>query len=403
MSVPDPRSLDCSAELLLEPSQGNVRGFESYQCRCKRWLAVCRWLPSITTAAVRFPTSNSIVFTTITVRLRSNRALCPSPTSTNSQFVWSSLTKHERMPVPWRQVQTRSDAFSDRSQQRVSRLATVVKVVVTLALPTLQNLRPRKGWVSHQQRYRAKRVLSLHRSPTSPLPRPSRLHSLPESWSCFRLERYWHLPQALWRSDLLIHAMKENISCRTSNSCRRSTLHTHQQSSHTLSVCFVRSRPLLFERHKKETPGHPRVELQKRIDRFVVRAAFGVQGFGSFIAAFPKRVVWPSATARATKQRSSFRPRSSATNWALSATSVHGMVAITVKEADCTFRFRNFLKSVIGFYPPTQILMFYGLRIIPYIYGRPLSVFFFKVFIYRIVVVQWKFFLKHPVHKDYGS
>ena len=39
------------------------------------------------------------------------------------------------------------------------------------------------------------------------------------------------------------------------------------------------------------------MELPKRIDRFVVKAAFGVQG--SFTAAFPKRVAWPSATARA--------------------------------------------------------------------------------------------------------
>ena len=30
MSVPDPDSLDRSAELLLEPSQFNVRGFERY-------------------------------------------------------------------------------------------------------------------------------------------------------------------------------------------------------------------------------------------------------------------------------------------------------------------------------------------------------------------------------------
>ena len=64
---------------------------------CKRWIAVCRWLP--TTAAVRFPTSKCIVFTTdcapIAVRRRSNRALCPSPTSTNSRCLfgcrWPSM------------------------------------------------------------------------------------------------------------------------------------------------------------------------------------------------------------------------------------------------------------------------------------------------------------------------
>ena len=59
---------------------------------------------------------------------------------------------------------------------------------------------------------------------------------------------------------------------------------------------------------KKKLLVIPGVELQKLIDRFVVRAAFGVQGFGSFTAAFPKRVAWPSATARATKQRSNEAP-----------------------------------------------------------------------------------------------
>ena len=113
------------------------------------------------------------------------------------------------------------------------------------------------------------------------------------------------------------------------------------------------------------------MELPKGIDRFVVRAAFGVQG--SFTAAFPKRVPWPGVPQRL-EQRSDQAPSAtiaklrSTTNWALSATSMHRMVAITVKEADTVSRFRNFLKSVIGFYPPTQILMFYGLRIIPYIY-----------------------------------
>ena len=60
---------------------------------CKRWMAVCRWLPSITTAAVMLPTSKSIVYTAdcapIVVRLRSNRALCPPPTSTNSHCLFN--------------------------------------------------------------------------------------------------------------------------------------------------------------------------------------------------------------------------------------------------------------------------------------------------------------------------
>ena len=92
-------------------------------------------------------------------------------------------------------------------------------------------------------------------------------------------------------------------------------------------------------------------------------------------------MAWPSSTARATKRRSSFRPiRHAIANLcalhhklgAVRDVDASRMVAITVKEADTVPRFRNFLKSVIGFYPPTQILMFYGVRILPYIYGRPL-------------------------------
>ena len=172
------------------------------------------------------------------------------------------------------------------------------------------------------------------------LPRLSCLHSLSESRRCFRLERYWHLPQALWRSDPLIHAEKESKSCRPSVDDRPST--RVNRAATPSSFSFVRSRPLLFERHKKkETPGHSRVELPKRIDRFVVRAAFGVQG--SFTAAFPKRVPWPGVPQRL-EQRSDEAPSAtiaklrSTTNWALSATSMHRMVAITVKEADYRFQ-----------------------------------------------------------------
>ena len=117
-----------------------------------------------------------------------------------------------------------------------------------------------------------------------PLPRPSCLHSLSESRRCFRLECYCHLPQALWRSHPLIHAKKESISCRPSVDDRPST--RVNRAATPSSFSFVHSRTLLFERHKKETPGDSRVELPKRIDRFVVRAAFGVQG--SFTASFPK-------------------------------------------------------------------------------------------------------------------
>ena len=46
--------------------------------------------------------------------------------------------------------------------------------------------------------------------------------------------------------------------------------------------------------------------------------------------------------------------------------------SLRLRRQTTVSRCRNFLKSVIGFYPPTQILMFYGLGIIPYIYGRPL-------------------------------
>ena len=85
------------------------------------------------------------------------------------------------------------------------------------------------------------------------------------------------------------------------------------------------------------------MELPKHIaiDRFVVRAAFGVQG--SFTAAFRKRVPWPGVSQRL-EQQSDEAPSAtiaklrSTTNWALSATSMHRMVAITVKEAECSFQ-----------------------------------------------------------------
>ena len=119
--------------------------------------------------------------------------------------------------------------------------------MVTLALPTKFSVM--KGWVSHQQHYRNKRVLSLRHSPTSPLPRPPRLHPLSESRRCFRLERYWHLPKALWRSDPLIHAMKKSISCRPSVDDQPST--RINRAATPSSFSFVRRRPLLFEWHKK--------------------------------------------------------------------------------------------------------------------------------------------------------
>ena len=172
-----------------------------------------------------------------------------------------------------------------------------------LALPT--NLRSRKDWVSHQQHYRTKRVLSLRHSPTSPLPRPSRLHSLSESWCCFRLERYWHLPQGLWRIDRRIHVMKESISCRPSNSVDDRPYTRVNRAATPSAFSFVRSRirTLLFEGHKKETPGHSRVEVQKRIDHFAVRAAFGVQG--SFTAVFPN---WWPGLPQQLEQRSNEAP-----------------------------------------------------------------------------------------------
>ena len=180
-------------------------------------------------------------------------------------------------------------------------------------------------------------MLSLRHSPTSTLPRPSRLHSLSGSWRCLRLERYWHLLQALWRSGPLIQAMKESISCRSSVDDRFST--RVNRAATPSSFAFVRSRPLLFEQHthKKKLLVIP--EQPKRIDRFVVRAAFGVQG--SFTAAFPQR--WPGQL----EQRSNGAPsatitklRSATNRMAVSAMSMHRsrMVAMTVKEADYSFQ-----------------------------------------------------------------
>ena len=97
-------------------------------------------------------------------------------------------------------------------------------------------------------------------------------------------------------------------------------------------------------------------------------------------------MAWRSETTRATKRRSSFRhdceassappqtgrcPRRPCIKW----------LPFGLRRQTTVSRFRNFLKSVIGFYPPIQILMFYELRIIPYIYGRPLISLFIYLFI----------------------
>ena len=129
-------------------------------------MAVCRWLP--TTAAVRFPTSKWL----------SSPQTAHQSSSVGEVTVLCAHLRHRRIHtaclVVADQAWTIAGAlmasadsrwpFSDRSQQRVSRLATVVKAVVTLALPTKSSVTKGLGFTQH---YRTKRVLSLRQQPTS--------------------------------------------------------------------------------------------------------------------------------------------------------------------------------------------------------------------------------------------
>ena len=105
------------------------------------------------------------------------------------------------------------------------------------------------------------------------------------------------------------------------------------------------------------------MELPKRIDRFVVRAAFGVQdSFTAAVKNFPKG--WPGLPQQL-EQRSNEAPSAtiaklrSATNWVLSATSMHRMVAITVKKEDYSFQISQFSKisnRLLPTHPDTNVI-----------------------------------------------
>ena len=148
------------------------------------------------------------------------------------------------------------------------------------------------------------------------------------------------------------------------------------------------------------------MELPKRIDRFCSKSCIRSSWLLHRCFSEKTGVAFRNSSSNEATElfpRDPPRLRSSsrsATNWVLSATSIHRMVAITVKEADTVPRFRNFLKPVIGFYPPTQILMFYGLRIIPYIYGRPLKLYGVMILcvcvFFFFVKGLWYFFSKFP-------
>ena len=132
--------------------------------------------------------------------------------------------------------------------------------------------------------------------------------------------------------------MKESISCRPSVVNRPST-RVHKAATPS-SFSFVRSsRATAFlsgAKKKKETPGHSRVKLPKRIDRFVVRAAFGVQG--SFTGASSSQKGGLTFRNSSSNAATKLLPLRSTTNWALSATSMHQIVTIMVKEADYSFQ-----------------------------------------------------------------
>ena len=138
-----------------------------------------------------------------------------------------------------------------------------------------------------------------------PLPRPSCLHSLSKSRRCFRLERYWHLPQALWRSDPLIHAKKESISCRPSVDDRPSTRgsteqpHPHRSPSYGADHSFLSGT----KRNSWSFPGGAAKAHWSFCSKSCIRSS------GLLHRCFSQNgaVAWRSATTRATKWRSSFR------------------------------------------------------------------------------------------------
>ena len=139
--------------------------------------------------------------------------------------------------MPLRQMQTRSDVFSDWSQQRVSRLATMVKIVVTLALPTkglaftptaLQNQTSAVHWTTHRHHHFQVRHACTH----------CLNHGAASDCSATGI-----CLKQLWRSDPLTHAMKESISCRPSNSVDDRPSTRVNRAATPLAFSFVRSRP----------------------------------------------------------------------------------------------------------------------------------------------------------------
>ena len=235
------------------------------------------------------------------------------------------------MPVPWRQVQTRW-RFFDRSWKRVSRLATVVKAVVTLALPTESSVT--KGLCFTPTALQNK--TSALNAPLTDITTSTPVSSALTLWIVAQLP-----------TGALLASATSTLEERPSDPwnerdhklssfefSRLSTLPSTEQPHPQRFPSFTADHSFLSGTKKKLLliPGWSC--KSSLIDQFVVRAAFELQC--SFTTAFPKlRVAWPCATARVTKQRSNEAPSATIAklhhNWALSATSVHRMVAITVR------------------------------------------------------------------------